>query len=249
MKNISKLAIALIAIITMTSCQKTEKNVPLSSQVRNTSKFDKIDISGPITVYYLQTDSFSIKVEAPKNIMNDVETNINNGTLSINYMDKDYQYDQYNEANIYVYVTSPDLVSVIQESSGSFMSKKRVDTDDIDLCVTGSGDITFNDIICDNINSRVQGSGDITVNKLECIESGANVLGSGIISLIQHNVDKTFVSITGSGDVEMRFLDCGSLVSNIIGSGTVTAKGNIKSLKQNKMGSGTFVHDELKVGQ
>ena len=52
-----------------------------------------------------------------------------------------------------VYVTSPDLIGVTLKGSGEFISSEKVDSDNLEITLAGSGDILFTEIICDKIKT------------------------------------------------------------------------------------------------
>ena len=118
------------------------------------------------------------------------------GFINLNWGDRD---------ELTIYVSSPDLVGVRLNGSGDFISRRQIDTDVMNVVLRGSGDIEFDDIICDRFTTELIGSGDIKINQLEARTSSAMVIGSGDVVINQSNVIDTNLSLRGSGDISVNF--------------------------------------------
>ncbi len=215
------------------------------SQVRKLSNFERIDIYGSPTVYYTQADSFSVRLEGPENVVNEILTSVEGNTLVVKNKGKigliNISVESVDDVN--VFVSSPDLISVQLFGSGDFKSEGHVDTDNMHISLRGSGDIDFSDMICDNCISEVVGSGDLEIKRLKAISSNISLVGSGDVSVCQWGVSNTEINLKGSGDVNVKFEEgCKNAVCNLVGSGDIKLKGHLDSLKQHKVGSGKIEH-------
>ena len=99
----------------------------------------------------------------------------------------------------------------------------------MDISLKGSGDIQFDDIICDQVNVSLVGSGDVELKNVKTLRST--------------------VELVGSGDVKVHFDDSGAVESHLTGSGDITLTGSIQNYKSNVRGSGDMHTDDLRVNK
>ena len=246
--------LVLAVSMTMVSCKyRSELLYDESSKViqsRQLKGFERIDVYGSPTVYYTQADTFSVRIEGPEKIIDDIITKVDGNVLSIRNKGKigivNITFNSINEVK--VYVTSPDLVAVQLYGSGDFKAERRVDTDNMNIVLRGSGDIEFNDIICDKCTSELVGSGNIDVDRLESQVSSISLVGSGDLSIKQFNVRSTDISLRGSGDVSVTFGEgCLDADCSLVGSGDISLKGRLRDVKYHKTGSGDIDTERLEV--
>ena len=235
-----------------TSCvnMKIGMDGDVVSEFRPLKGFEKIEINGSPNVYYTQADTFSVKVRGPKDAMENILTDVNDGTLSIRNRGKMGVVNIVinDEDQTEIYVTSPDLISVRLSGSGDFTSEKRVDTDQMEIVLRGSGDMSIKDLICDACRVELVGSGDIDISRLETKESDVTLIGSGDIAIDLWRVLSTHLSLKGSGDIKVNFNEgCQSVDSELRGSGDITLRGVVSRFSQQKTGSGDIDIDQLKI--
>ena len=103
------MAVAMLS----TSCvnMKVGLEGDVATEFRPLKGFEKIEISGSPNVYYAQADSFSVKVRGPKDGLENILTDVNDGTLSIRNRGKMGVVNIviHDEDEAEIYVTSPDL--------------------------------------------------------------------------------------------------------------------------------------------
>ena len=238
-KQLFLMGILLMAVAMLsTSCvnMKVGLSGDIATEYRPLKDFEKIEISGSPNVYYTQADTFSVKVRGPKDAMENILTEVDGGTLSIRNRGAE------------IYVTSPDLISVRLNGSGDFTSEKRIDTDQMEVVLRGSGDMTVRDLICDACHVELVGSGDINIDRLETKESDVTLVGSGDIAINQWRVLSTRLGLKGSGDIKVNFNEgCQAVDSELRGSGDITLRGVVSRFSQQKTGSGDIDIDHLQI--
>lgn len=220
------------------------------TEYRSLKGFEKIEISGSPSVYYAQADSFSVKVKGPKDAMENILTDVNDGTLYIRNRGKMGMVNIviHDEDEAEIYVTSPDLISVRLNGSGDFTAERRIDTDQMEAVLRGSGDMKINDLICDACHVELVGSGDIDIDRLETKESDVSLVGSGDINIDQYRVLSTRLGLRGSGDITVEFNEgCQAVDCELKGSGDITLSGVVSRFTQHKTGSGDVNINELQM--
>lgn len=105
-----------------------------------------------------------------------------------------------------------------------------------DFAVSGSGDISFTDLICGNLDCLVSGSGDIDL-KGKGEQADFTVSGSGDIEAFGFAPKQLDCSVSGSGDAEVYATDHMNL--SVSGSGEIKYKGPA-TVQQSKSGSGSI---------
>jgi hypothetical protein len=211
------------------------------TEVRQLPGFEKIEISGSPTVYYTQGDSISVTVEGPEKGVERIMTEVDNGMLRIRNRGKmgviNFVTDE--DGGTTVRVCSPDLVGVTLNGSGDFVSQQRIDTDQMDIVLRGSGDITLKDLICDRCEVQLIGSGDIDLDRVETREVSAVLVGSGDIDLRLRNTISTYLSLKGSGDIDAQFSEgCKAVECELRGSGDINLEGEVSRFTKQQSGSG-----------
>ena len=212
--------------------------------------FERIEVNGSPTVHFTQADSFSVVVNAPNDIIEDIITEKQGNTLVVRNRGKMgiFNVSFNGDAEMAVYVTSPDLVDVLVNGSGDFLCDGSIDTDKIDITLRGSGDINIRDLICDRCKVELIGSGDVSLDRLEAKEVTGLLIGSGDLDMKLRKVDDTRLALKGSGDIEAGFADgCRSVECQLQGSGDISLSGRVAHFKGDKNGSGDISIDELLV--
>ena len=244
MKKIALFVFALVLASCSCSHSVRDMGVKLSgekaSEYRNLRGFEKIEVNGSPTVYYDQADSFSVLVKGPKELVENIITEVDGRTLSIRNRGKIgvFNVSFGGGGDLAIYVCGPDLTGVSLRGSGDFLSRYPVDTDVIE----------FNSIICDRCNAEVIGSGDLDIKQLDAQYTDASLTGSGDIDIRQKNVIATRLAVRGSGDIDVNFLEgCRSVDAELSGSGDITLKGEVTNLNKNKRGSGDINTGSLRI--
>ena len=245
---VSSLFVLVMAQMMVSCVYRENVLVPDSeriTQIRPLKGYERIEVYGSPTVIYTQADSFSVRVEGPENIVNNILTDVEGNTLTVRNKGKIgiINISIGSAGDVKVYVSSPDLIGVQLYGSGDFKSDGLVDTDNMRIELRGSGDIDFSDIICDNCTSEVVGSGDLRIRRLKAITSAISLVGSGDMSVSQWDVRDTDINLRGSGDVNVHFVEgCKRATCNLVGSGDITLRGHLDSVKKHKTGSGDIDH-------
>ena len=214
--------------------------------------FDRIEVIGSPTVYYTQADSFSVRVKGPSDLISNIITDVDGNTLSIRNKGKMGMFNVNfgGDKGLAVYVTSPDLIGVVLNGSGDFISERPVDTDVLNIQLKGSGDVHFTNVVCDRCDAELVGSGDLNIKHLDARETSATLIGSGDLDIRQMNADNTQLQLRGSGDIDVEFVSgCGSVNAELLGSGDISLKGQVRHFDMRKRGSGDINSSNLKVGQ
>ena len=228
-----KKVLFILAIVGMlVSCTSCDFRIGRYSKMlvtveRPLKGFERIQQMGTMSVEYVQADSFSVKVKAPKEVVDQVETRVEGNVLIVN-MKGGTNFLNFGVADgkdVTVYVTSPDFLGIELVGTGDFSCKNLLDTDNLDVVLKGTGDVEFDHVICDNINVSLVGTGEIDVKKVRTLQA--------------------LVELTGAGDVEVNFDEAGFVDSRLLGTGDIKLTGTVRQLKKQVRGVGDMDTDEL----
>ena len=252
MKRIGFIVFSLILMISLSSCVRhysrlSYKNSPQTTSKRVVKYFDKIVMDACCNVHYIQGDAPSVRVVGPVKMVKGIVTECDGSTLTIRLSTSDEFFGFGDSNNVDVYVTSPDLIDVKLNGSGDFSAEGKIDSDTLNVCLFGSGDVDVSDVICDKMTTTIRGSGNISVKRLQCLESSISLYGAGDIKINHFNVEKSDIVLRGVGDVDVDFADCGSVKCELYGVGNITLNGSVRSLTKKVMGTGDIDSDELKI--
>lgn len=200
-------------------------------ELRKLEEFSKITtlISG--NIFYTQGNEHRVEIDANEEVQLNIVTKVKDGKLIIKFKNK-----KETKGDINIYITSKNLVSVSTIGSGDFMSEEKVKTEELQLSIAGSGDITFKNLYAEEIITEIAGSGDIEISgKGKTKELTINIAGSGDITAEKLLVKEAEINIAGSGDCLVNVTD--EIEINIVGSGDVTYLGE-PEIESNIIGSG-----------
>ncbi len=238
MKKLFWFFVAVFAVVASTSVYAFRGSDKVE-EGRKLTGFERIRLQGSPDIKYTQGKTWSVRVKAPKSIIKNVQTRVENKTLIVSVKSGSvFRFSSLKDNDVTVYVTSPDLIGVEVQGSGDFECKSHVDTDNLDINLKGSGDIDFYDIICDRIKVSLVGSGDVEIKKVVTQYSDVELVGSGDVKISQLNAKDTKLELKGSGDIKVANQNCGTVTCRLVGSGDITLTGTVKQLNKTSRGSG-----------
>ena len=166
-----------------------------------------------------QGNNFSVILEGDEDFLEEIETTVRNDKLLIRHD----RWFTFGNKKVTVYVTMPEVESLSVSGSGKMISKGSIRTDNLDMAVSGSGDIELKDLIAESIGCGISGSGTITLNG-EAKDGKLSISGSGDYYGQSFQLETLNVSISGSGTCRTAVDE--DLEARVSGSGDVYYKGN-----------------------
>lgn len=238
MKKLFVFVVAVLAILFSAHLYAFASNGK-AGENRQLKGFERIRLVGSPDIKYIQGKTWSVRVKAPQKVMKKVETRVEGNCLVVSMKDHSiFSLKTIKGGEVTVYVTSPDLIGVEVNGSGDFESKGQVDTDNLDIRLKGSGDIVFDEVICDAVKTSLVGSGDVEIKNVTTQYSSVELVGSGDVKMNQKHARKTQLELKGSGDIKVHSDQCGIIDCRLVGSGDITLTGSAKKLTQTIRGSG-----------
>lgn len=239
MKPTLKLIVAaflLSATGNFTFAASVKTSVSLSDQDRKLSGFHAIASSGSFDVVLTQGSTESVRVKADAEVINDVITEVKNGTLLVHSKNRSgwNTGNFWNNRTVTIYVTAKDLNSISLSGSGDLRIENQFNTSSLQLRLSGSGDFTGK-VNVKTLEASVSGSGDFKIAG-KADESTVSIAGSGDFEGNNLITKTTAIRIAGSGDASIYASE--KVDASVSGSGDVRYSGHPKNVSKVVHGSG-----------
>ena len=166
-----------------------------------------------------QGNNFAVVLEGDEDFLEEIETTVRNNKLLIRHD----RWFSFGNKKVTVYITMPEVESLSVSGSGKMIAKGSIRTDNLDMGVSGSGDIELKNLIAGSIDCGISGSGTITLDG-EAEDGELSISGSGDYYGQSFQLETLVVSISGSGTCRSAVDE--DLEARISGSGDVYYTGN-----------------------
>ena len=236
MKQLSFLAILSVLLMINTSCEKVIGEGPTITQNRSAGNFSSVSSSVSADVYYTESPDFKIEITAQQNILDVIETFVVNDELVVKFKNN---VRVKRHESIMVNISAPVTHGLRISGSGNLVVNDSINTTNLHLGLSGSGNISVNKIQATGLDASISGSGNITVLNGTINSEKLKISGSGNMDLI--NVEASSVNTATSGSGEMRVNASKTLDVTISGSGSVYYRGT-PVVNTHISGSGKVIH-------
>ncbi len=256
MKTI-KLTLAGIMLLTLaiTSVKaQTRGNGNVTTQERQVSDFNAINVGCAIHLYVSQGDQQSVKVETDENIQNKIITKVNNGTLNLSC-------DNIKDATkMDIYVTAVNLSKIDASGASKVTGKTPLKNEEFELYVSGAAKATLDietgtfinetsgaanatlNLIARNAKTEISGAGNMKL-KGSAEKHTTEVSGAGNLKALEFVTNNTDADISGAGNASVMARH--QLKTDLSGAGNLSyfEKDNIKKIS--KQGEYQFTFDGM----
>jgi hypothetical protein len=193
-------------------------------ETRNVKDFTRVNFGVAGNLFIKIGPQFSLVIEGDDKIIDDIETEVSGGRLVIR---KENHRMSLNDEKVTVNLTMPELEGLGVSGSGKAQILDPVESDDLDLSVSGSGKLMTSDLNVDRLDCGISGSGNIILGSKGNIDNGdISISGSGNFSGENIEIDHLEISVSGSGNCVCRAGD--TLKASVSGSGNISYLGNPK---------------------
>lgn len=194
----------------------------IETRTLDLASFDKVSLFGVDRVTVKQGEVQEVKVTGYPNIIDELNTRISNQEWEIKLSD-----GCYNNADMNIQVTIPNLKAANLSGSGSIAIEDFEDQDNQLFALSGSGDISIGgNSGTEELLVNLTGSGNISIKKnfTDMETTVLNISGSGDYDAFPLKSTSYDIIISGSGNANVHADD--DLRGTITGSGNINYKGN-----------------------
>ena len=213
------------------------KDESIISEKRKLPEYTKINIVEPDTYVTLkQSATADFTVFGTSSILKNIMPVVSDGELKIEMYDCESAHKTIN-INIDISTVS----AICARANSVLTAQGSIESEIIELNLTGDGEITIEDLFANKIDANVSGLGNINIGGKKTIkELIINIDGSGNVNAYSLPVEKIKVNISGSGSCRINPVSI--LDVRISGSGNVYYTGEPK-INSNISGSGEVIQN------
>ncbi len=215
--------------------KKVKGNGNMVTTERSVGSYDGVALSGWFDVELVSGREGELTLKGEENLLEHIITEVKNGTLNIK-VEKGYNLEpsSWKSGGIQVTVPVESIKSVTMSGSGDIVGKTRLEAQDFEVVMSGSGDITL-EVASDHVETTLSGSGDIRLSGTAGTFE-VRISGSGDVHAYELEARNVEAQVSGSADVKVTALE--SLTARVSGSGDVHYRGNPGKVDSKTSGSG-----------
>lgn len=160
---------AVFFVIVICSCNKEsrwdciKRTGAITTDVRILPPFTKIYLKDNINVFIRQGIEQEVKIEAGKNLVSLIKTEVNNNELVIKNGNRCNWARSYKNGDINVFITMPVLKFITHYGSGNIKGLDTIVCDTLEILTRESGDVNLT-LNANIVFSRLHGTSDITLH-------------------------------------------------------------------------------------
>jgi len=208
------LSFAIISLICSVSVGQDFK------ETRDVDGFSSISFGIAGNLYIKIGPKFSVILEGDRDDVREVVTQVTGNRLQIKHDNWRFNFRE----KVDVYITMPELEGLGVSGSGKAEIQDEIKTENLDLSVSGSGNLLTADMTVENLECSISGSGNIKLGGGSVDDAEVSISGSGNFNGEDVKAETMEISISGSGGC--RCYVTGSLEARVSGSGNVTYSGD-----------------------
>jgi len=243
-RTVQLFALLFIVFQIFTSCIYSNQHVvqgshQLINQRIDIDNYDEVILNIPGEVYYQQfSDSAPyLQIHTDDNIFNAMDVKVQNNKLIL-----DVKKDSIlRPSKLTIYTCSHNINQVSVRGSGKMILKGEVNSNDLDLKITGSGNLIADSLLCNNLSVNITGSGNAHLTGASN-QSSYKITGSGDIKAFDFFVQNLTCGISGAGNIEVFVSN--KLDVNITGAGNIIYRGEPQSIDKKITGSGKIKQEK-----
>jgi len=214
MKNLLfSLGLALVCGVSIVFAQTKE--------TRNVGTFTKISFRVPGKLYLRQGSPQKVEIQGKKSVLDEIDTEVEGSRLVIGKEGKWMDWNWSKDDEVTVWITVKDIEGLAVSGSGDLIGETKIVAKDLDLAVSGSGNLKVEAEASGDMEADVSGSGDLEV-KGKCRNYNSDVSGSGKVIMTMNIQEDADLGISGSGKIEASGT-ANKVKTSISGSGKVLA--------------------------
>ncbi|HTF19729.1 MAG TPA: head GIN domain-containing protein [Chryseolinea sp.] len=192
-----------------------------SRQTKDVGTFTKISFRVSGKLYVRQGSPQKVEIEGDKDALEKTVVKVEGSRLIIGREGKWSNWNFGDDDEVNVYVTVKDIDALNVSGSGDIIAETKIVTTQLELNVSGSGNLKVEAEVSGDMEADVSGSGDLYV-KGRCASFNSDVSGSGKVNVAVAVANRADFGVSGSGKVEASGSASDVKVS-ISGSGKVLA--------------------------
>lgn len=212
----------------------------LTTQSRPVSDIESISVSRGISVDYTQSDSLSVRVEAPRDLLDNIITRINGNELTITSEGNLGQCSQY----VRVYVSAPAVSDFEVKAGGALTVKGKYRMPgEVEVELGSGGAFTAGSLVASGIEIEAASGAAVAVKGIECEKLEADASSGASLSL-SGSASSVDLSASSGAVVEASWLK--ALSGTVSADAGATVSVNIADLTRLNKSGGASVENHAR---
>jgi len=212
----------------------TPSNVIISEN-RNVSGFNAINFSALGKINLMQGDKESLNISGPDNLVPEISTTVNNGTLVIKTKENINIKPIGNDNPLIFTIVVKDLTAFTVSGAGD-VQMEALTPPELVIKMSGAGKVVQNQVSTENLNINLSGVGGIDVSG-QATQATIDISGAGSVNAPDLKTQTANVTISGIGGATLWVTD--QLTGAISGAGSVSYYGDPQT-ETSSTGAGSF---------
>lgn len=199
---------------------------PAAAQTTETydvSGFSKLDIGVRGTVSLSQGDTESLTITGPEDVVSDIEVEVINGRLTVDYGPKNWieQFFSGEEDAVEVEVSMSTVEEVMVSGGSEIIGATPIEADNLRVGVSGAGEIDLQ-ISANRLRSEISGAGEMNLEG-SADTHDIDISGAGTVRAADLETSSSSIRVSGAGECEVYATS--DLDVDVSGAGTVRYRG------------------------
>ncbi len=206
--------------------ETSQENLSSMKEDLSPREFNRIYIQGAMDVVYTTDRTCCIKIKGPKKDVDRISAHVSDGSLLLSGPHH-HLSGLFNKQRrlVTVYVASPALNEVDMRGIGKFSAKNKIMTGDFKVALSGTGNISLEDIVCTRFVSGLSGTGNLMVHHLTARSSSLDCSGTGNAHFGKLNIaGNTDINLSGTGSMTAEELSARGLSVQTNGTGSAALR-------------------------
>jgi len=217
-------AILILGTDSLAFSQKNKGNGTVVEEERNVAIFDAIKVGGAFNLYLTQGEPQSVIIETDENLLENVNTDVSNSTLSIS-SDNIKNYTKLN-----AYITVLDIEFLKASGASTVIGETTITANTLTIEASGASDLKL-DLDVENLETELSGASDL---ELSGIATNHNTDLSGASTLKAYDLQTQNTSVYASGASTASINAINEISTNTSGSSEVRYKNDPEILNITK---------------
>jgi len=212
-------------------------NQAQAPQIKPLDAFTNINLSGRYNYFIAMGLNESLRVEASKNVLPYIASEVKNGTLNVYEKKQNGAVGIPKNEKINIYITAREISGIQLSALGNVFFKDGIISSTLHLALAGPGSFTGK-VNVTTLNCILNGPGNV---ELKGTTGSANVkvTGSGNFMGSDLKAANTNIEVNGYGNAWINATK--SLNAKVAGSGSVHYSGNPKKITKSNSGGGLII--------
>jgi hypothetical protein len=226
-KMLSSLSLIIFISFILSACANPYINVTrgsgeLTSQNREVSEFDAIQIDGAGELIIIQGERESLEIEAETNIIDKLTSQVQDNILVLGYQESSWRNTVIPTKRIVYTVTLTDL-SRVTINGAADLKIDTLETDTLSLNINGAGQIKISQLLAERLDVNIAGTTNMEIAG-QASEQSITIDGAGNYKAGDFKTSTTKVDISGLGNATVWATE--NLEINLDGGGNLRYYGS-----------------------